>query len=396
MRIAYICMDQGIPVFGRKGCSIHVQEVVRTLLAHGARVDLFSPRCEGDPPPGLESARLHALPAPDVKHPAYRERAAFQTNYKLRQTLEQAGPFDLVYERYSLWSHEGMDYAQSKRVPGVLEVNSPLIDEQARERVLVDRGLAAWVAHRAFGNATILAAVSDEVAAYLERYPEVDGRLHVVPNGVNPDRFPAELEPTCPAPSGTFTVGFVGTLKPWHGVPILIEAFDRLRALEPDVRLLLVGDGPERERLEADVSRRGLRGAVHFTGSVDATDVPGLLASMEVAVAPYPNLAYFYFSPLKVFEYMAAGRSVVASRIGQLKGLVDHEVSGLLCAPGDAAELTEALVRLRREQALRDRLGKAARMRVRQYHTWEAAVRRVFRLAGMLPEFGSGRALGAA
>jgi glycosyltransferase involved in cell wall biosynthesis len=252
------------------------------------------------------------------------------------------------------------------------------------------------VAHRVFGNATVLAAVSDEVAAYLERYPAVDGRIHVVPNGVNPDRFPVQLEPTCPAATGTFTVGFVGTLKPWHGVRTLIEAFGRLHALDPDVRLLLVGDGPERERLEADVSGRGLRGAVQFTGSVDAGDVPGLLASMDVAVAPYPKLGYFYFSPLKVFEYMAAGCAVVASRIGQLKGLVEHEVSGLLCAPGDATDLAEALLRLRREPALRARLGKAARMKARQFHTWEATVRRVFRLAGMLLDTGSGRTIGAA
>jgi glycosyltransferase involved in cell wall biosynthesis len=389
-------MDQGIPVFGRKGCSIHVQEVVRTLLAQGAAVDLFTPRSEGVPAPGLERAQLQVLPAAKLKHPAARERAAFETNRALRNALERAGPFDLVYERYSLWSHEGMDYAQSKAVPGVLEVNAPLIDEQARERVLVDRAQAEWVAHRVFGNASVVTAVSDEVAAYLKKYAEMEGRVHVIQNGVNPDRFPAELKPTHPASNGIFTVGFVGTLKPWHGVETLIDAFDRLRTLDPSVRLLVVGDGPERARLEADVSRRGLPHAVHFTGSVDAVEVPGLLASMEAAVAPYPKLEYFYFSPLKVFEYMAAGCAVVASRIGQLKGVLEHEVSGLLCDPGDAAELAGALLRLRREPDLRDRIGKAARLKVRQVHTWEATVRRLLQLAGIAPLRAPGRTLGAA
>src|SRR5262249_53202779 len=84
--------------------------------------------------------------------------------------------------------------------------------------------------------------------------------------------------------------------------------------------LLIVGDGPERPRLEADLCARGLRELTQFTGSVDSDEVPGLLASMEVAVAPYPKLASFYFSPLKVYEYMAAGLPIVASRIGQLAG----------------------------------------------------------------------------
>ena len=107
------------------------------------------------------------------------------------------------------------------------------------------------------------------------------------------------------------------------------------------MRLLVVGDGPERSQIEGDLAARGLREAVEFTGSVDPSEIPGLLASMDAAVAPYSNLRDFYFSPLKVYEYMAAGRAVVASRIGQLDGLIEHGVSGLLCTPGDSRELAE-------------------------------------------------------
>jgi glycosyltransferase involved in cell wall biosynthesis len=396
MRVAYVCTDQGIPVFGRKGCSIHVQEVMRALIGLGAQVDLFTPRNEGEPPLGLESVQLHPLPIAAQKNPAAREQMAFEANSHLRQALERAGPFDLVYERYSLWSYEAMDYAQAARVPGLLEINAPLIAEQAHHRVLVDRPRAEWVAHRAFGNATALIAVSQEVATYLGRFPDVEGRVQVIPNGVNPDRFPADLPPSFPGATGTFTVGFLGTLKPWHGLQTLVQAFDRLHAIDPALRLLLVGDGPQRSCLQDDLTTRGLQDAVHFTGSVDPTEVPGLLASMEAAVAPYPNLGHFYFSPLKVYEYMAAGCAVVASRIGQLDGLIEHEVTGLLCTPGDARELAGALRRLRGDPALRDRLGQAARAKVRQAHTWDATVRRILQLAGMVPKDGLILANGAA
>jgi glycosyltransferase involved in cell wall biosynthesis len=177
-------------------------------------------------------------------------------------------------------------------------------------------------------------------------------------------------------------VGFVGTLKPWHGLGTLAEAFARLRHRHMHARLLVVGDGPGRQNLEADLEARGLRGDASLVGAVAPEEVPGLLASMDVAVAPYPELADFYFSPLKVYEYMAAGLPVVASRVGQLAELIRPGDNGLLCPPGDAAALAEALVQLWQRPALRRRLGEAARADVLQNHTWDAVARRVLDLAG--------------
>src|SRR5207245_9964407 len=127
--------------------------------------------------------------------------------------------------------------------PGLLEVNAPLIEEQAVHRGLRDTRGAAHVATRVFQAATALVAVSTEVAAWLERRPSARGRVHVLPNGVDPDGFRPAVPPAAPAPPGTFTVGFVGSMKPWHDLPVLIEAFARLHAEEPATRLLLVGGG---------------------------------------------------------------------------------------------------------------------------------------------------------
>jgi glycosyltransferase involved in cell wall biosynthesis len=251
------------------------------------------------------------------------------------------------------------------------------------------------VAHRAFGNATALIAVSSAVAAYLRGFADAERRIHVIPNGVDPERFPEDLMPSCPGEPGSFTVGFVGTLKPWHGLQTLVRAFDRLHAAGTGARLLIVGDGPGRRDIEDDLRDRGLRRAAHFTGSVDPTEVPGLLASMDAAVAPYPNINGFYFSPLKVYESMAAGCPVVASRIGDLDALIEHGVNGLLYRPGDVAELADALLRLRRDPALRRRLGQAARATVRRSHTWDAIVGRILRLATEAAETDLAMALGA-
>ncbi|MGE5194003.1 MAG: glycosyltransferase, partial [Deltaproteobacteria bacterium] len=141
--------------------------------------------------------------------------------------------------------------------------------------------------------------------------------------------------------------------------------------------------GPEKPALLEDLEARGLQNAAQLTGAVDPDAIPGLLASMDVACAPYPDLSDFYFSPLKVYEYMAAGRPVVASRIGQLADLIQHEVSGLLCPAGDAGALAAALQRLRDRPDLRRRLGTAARETVQRKHTWKSVVGRLLNLAGV-------------
>jgi glycosyltransferase involved in cell wall biosynthesis len=381
MRIAYICADRGVPVFGQKGSSIHVQEVIAGLIAQGARVDLFATRLEGDPPPGLENVRLHPLPTVPRGDSVTREQRALAANHGLQTALLEAGPFDLVYERYSLWSFAGMVSARAMGIPGLLEVNSPLILEEAQHRGLCDRAGAERVAERAFGAASALIAVSEEVGAHLEQFPEARGRIHIVPNGVNPARFPVNLEPALlPAP-GTFTIGFVGKVRPWHGIPVLVDAFEIFHEREPRSRLLIVGEVPEMASLTAELSARGLLEAVQFTGPVAPSQVPGMLASMDVAVAPYPSQSEFYFSPLKVYEYMAAGLPVIASRVGQLVRLIEQDVNGLLCPPGDPIALADALGRLQRDPALRHRLGSAARARVLNEHTWNIVAGRILELA---------------
>jgi glycosyltransferase involved in cell wall biosynthesis len=350
----------------------------------GAEVELFSPRVEGDPPPDLSSLVVHALPAIPTSDAVTREQTALAGNSHLYERLQRAGPFDLVYERYSLWSVAGMQYARVSGVPGLLEVNAPLIEEQAAYRGLVDRASAEQVAERVFADAESIIAVSTGVRTYLHRYPAARGRVHLVANGVNPARFPPGATPSHPGSTESFTVGFVGSLKPWHGLAILVDAFARLHASCPSTRLLVVGDGPQRKSLEADLSARQLSGAAEIVGAVAPSAVAGLLASMDVAVAPYPQQEHFYFSPLKVYEYMAAGIPVVASRIGDLPDLIQDGRNGLLCRPGDAVELAAALVRLQQDAELRVRLGLAGRQSVLQHHTWDAIARRILNMAGVV------------
>ncbi|MDO4231737.1 MAG: glycosyltransferase family 4 protein [Lautropia sp.] len=381
--IAYVCADAGIPVFGTKGASIHVQSIVRALIKQGHRVTLFASRFDGPVPPGLDTVCCVPLPAIPKGMAEERAMACLRSNDDTCRLLDAHGPFDLVYERYSLWSDAGMRWADAQGVPGLLEVNAPLIDEQRTHRTLVMPEKAEEIARSVFNLATALLPVSPAVGAYLEGWTGDSSRIHVIANGVDPDRF-AHCA-TDRAQQGlegrTCVVGFVGTLKPWHGLPLLVDAFALLHRQRPEARLLVVGDGPCRTEIEESLAQRKLSDYCHFSGAVQADDVPDLLTQMDIATAPYPSQQDFYFSPLKIYEYLAAELPVVTTRVGHLDSVVMDGVDGMLVAPDDPQALADALMQLVDDPARRRQMGHAGRERIIAGHSWDAVVERFLSIA---------------
>ena len=365
--VAYVCADPGIPVFGTKGASVHIQEIVRAWRHRGAHVEVFCVRRGDAVPQDLADLPVHVVTVGGKgMEPAEREQAQRAAADRLAELVLELGP-DVVYERYSLFSQVLATTAGALGVPGILEVNAPLIDEQRTHRVLVDEAGAASALLHQLGAADVVACVSEPVAAWVrDRIPAAAQgptapTVTVVPNGVNT----ARVRPVTPA-EGTPVVVFVGTLKPWHGVEHLLEA-QRL-ATRP-WRLRIIGDGPQREAVEALVAGHDLD--VELVGAVVPQDVPAALEGARVAVAPYPDSGDHYFSPLKVYEYAAAALPTVASRIGQIPAVVRDGVTGLLVPPSDPAALAAAVDALVADPARAARLGAAARELMVARHSWD-------------------------
>lgn len=375
-RVAHVCIDPGVPVFGTKGASVHVQEIVGAWRRRGADVRIYCTRTGSDVPPDLADVPVTCIPvtAPRDDHAA-RERAQAQAATDIAAAVIRDG-VDVVYERHSLFSTALADVTATTGAAGILEVNAPLIDEQARHRVLLDTDAAHRALRTQVQAAARTVAVSDPVAGWVRSH--VPGATPMVcPNGVDTTRFTPGTphHPTAEAPA---TVVFVGTLKPWHGVEVLLEAAALARA---PWRVRIVGDGPQAGALADQAARLDLD--VDFVGAVDPAAVPALLHDVHLAVAPYPAGQDQYFSPLKVVEYAAAGLPVVASAVGQIPHLVHDGVTGLLVPPSDPEALATAVDALVRVPSRARRLGAAARARAEARHTWDTVLDRV--LDGLAP-----------
>lgn len=374
MDIAYVLADPGIGVFGSKGASVHVQEMIRALRHHGHRVTVFCVR-RGEKdgreliPDDLADLPVVHVPVPSGRGP--QRETSLQVAAAALAAAVGEGDFDLVYERHSLFSDAGLRTG----LPLILEVNAPLIEEQATHRALYDEATARRLSAEMFAAADVVSCVSRPVADWVKSLAP-GARTQVSPNGVNTRRItPGGRR------QGPLTVGFVGTLKPWHGTGVLLQAVALARA---PWQVEFCGTGPQLEALEEQARILGLTDRVRFHGAVAPADVPGILAGWHAACAPYPQAEGHYFSPLKVYEYMAAGLPVVASRVGELPTLLD--ACGLLTEPGDPDALATALDRLGSDPALRDRLGRAARRHVEDHHTWND------RCAGLLSAVSAGSA----
>jgi glycosyltransferase involved in cell wall biosynthesis len=409
VKILSLSADLGIPVLGGKGAAVHVRAMAHALSDAGHDVVLVAAartKSPWDAPAPCPVPVVHVPPPPlavevsqavrafarqigaadaaagEVRRVAYdRELLA-----ALRRTFEHDPPA-LVYERASLLSTAGLAFAREVGAVHLLELNAPLSDEHQRYR---NGGALAALASSA--EAWLLAgtdgvlAVSSPLATYVRALGTPADRVHVVPNGVDTATFaPGPPTPGLRARYGLGpgpVLAFVGGLRPWHGVESLPAIVEQVARRHPDVQLLVVGDGPLRGVVEQEARALGVGARVRCTGPVPHDLVAPLLREAAVALAPYPAPAHaFYFSPLKVFEYMASGVPTVAPAIGQIADLVRDGDTGLLYPAGDVEACAARCVALLDAPAAAARLGAAAAAHIRGHHTWAHNARRVVALA---------------
>jgi glycosyltransferase involved in cell wall biosynthesis len=296
--------------------------------------------------------------------------------------IEQADP-DFIYQRYARFSWAGVVAANRTKRPLFLEYNGSEVWVGRHWDRVGSLDLLERYERLNLDAAARIFVVSDVERRNLEARGVAADKIVVNPNGVDVERFRpgvagADVRRELGIRDDKVVAGFVGTFGPWHGVEKLAEAIKLIP--NERVRFLLVGSGSlhveVEKRLEAEVAS----GRVIFTGAVGHERVPGLLDACDILVAPHVPLAdgsEFFGSPTKIFEYMAMGKGIVASRLGQIGEVLVNEETALMVEPGDVGELMSAIMRLVESEDLRRSLGSKAREVAEREHTWTHNARRV-------------------
>lgn len=407
MKILYICSDAGIPVLGRKGASVHVRSLATAFTDAGHSVVLATPLLTKSPweAPAPFGAQIMHVPASEstvdaidsvrgyvdaigaaASLPGEVRRILYnqQLEAKLLRRFEQAPP-DFVYERAALYSTAGVTVARALQVPLVVELNAPPSLEQSTYRESSLPALAQQAERRTLAGADIVLAVSSPLRDYVVGLGVAPERVVVVPNAIDPKLFTPGAASAATRARWRIgegpVLGFVGGLRPWHGVRALPALLERLSRRHPSIQMIIAGDGPLRDELSRACGDLGLSDRVVFTGALAHEEVAEVVRLFDIAVAPYDQADHlFYFSPLKLFEYMGCGAPVVAAAVGQIADVVRDGDNGLLYPPGDAGAMAAACERLLGDPALRERLGRAAARLVHDRYTWSANARSVVEL----------------
>ncbi len=288
-----------------------------------------------------------------------------------------------VWQRHDLFHDAGVTAAKALERPLVVFTPALIVQEAAGWGVKRPgwQGILERTAEAPLLKAADLVACgSIEIAEQVGRLGVPEERLLVTPNGVDPEMFSPDRRGDEVRKrlglDGRFVIGWVGSFRKFHGLDMALEAMKRIESEIPEATLLLIGDGLERAHIEETVGTLGLRNVV-MTGTVGYLEIPEHVAAMDVAVITDRGTGSFHYSPLKLREYMAAGKAVIAPRIGEMaRWLADGE-DAVLVESGDTEGLATAIVDLHERPELRAKLGDAARRKILEQATWDIQLLRI-------------------
>ena len=365
---------------------IHIAEMVNAFRQLGHEVKVIGPSIQHIE--GIEQNTKRYLWVKKIFRGPFYELAELGYNlvgyWSVCKAIKEFKP-DFIYDRYIIFNYSVVASGLQNNIPVFLEVNAPLAFERDNERdeclyfKKIAYSLEKFICSKAFK--TIV--VSTPLKNYLVKQGVPPSKLICLPNGVNTDIFcPVQknkkiLQKYC-LNENDIIVGFVGILRPWHGLDILLQAISEIVNKEDlKCKLLIVGDGPIRKELERDIKDRSLAGKVIITGRIPHNEINNYIGLFDIAVSPRTT---FYASPMKIIEYMAMAKPVVAPNLGNIRDIIKNKETGLLFENGNPVSLAKAIKALVSAESLRINLGITALNRVKKVLNWKANAKKIIEI----------------
>jgi glycosyltransferase involved in cell wall biosynthesis len=368
----------------------HVLEICRSL-ARADEVTLVSYSGPEDLPPGTNIRAVKFSPS-HFRSSGLQNLLNTVRMYSFLKQLGRSYQPDVVYARALGFGFGPLLYARNIGVPAVLEINGAWREERkmaiqkfpALKRTLISmiHGVRNLLQDSEARLATHLVTVTENLSTYLQKLGIPAKKILVVSNGVNIEHFKPLDKAACRKElgweQGLCTIGYVGGMTPWQGLDDLIDAFGKVLEHGRQARLVIVGDGPERSRLELLARPQIEAGSILFTGSQPYSLVPTIMCACDVLATPKKPLISGY-SPLKLYEYLASGRPVFASKLDGLE-VIAEAGAGVLFRANDQDDLVarlEAMLDMPSQEL--EEMGRRARQVAVERFSWDASSEKIRR-----------------
>lgn len=358
---------------------IHIQEMVNAFREAGHDVYLAGPAV-GTKHKNQNNPSLMSYLKKWVKGPAYEMMEIIYNIFgflSLKKAVKEFNP-DFIYDRYITFNYSSIAIGKKFNIPVFLEVNSPLAYERDHEpdEKLFFKKLAYYFETRICNDSFKTIVVSTPLMEYLISVGVDKNKVVVMPNGVNADTFqPKEKQEKILKLFGisqnTAVVGFSGILRPWHGIDLLLSAFQKVHIQKPDTVLLLIGDGPIRNDIETMAEKMNISDVLKISGRLNHADISDYISVLDIAVSPR---ATFYASPMKIPEYMAQKKAVIAPDTKNIRDLIKSGITGLLFKDGDVDSLSECMMQLLDNLEMREKISNNAYQETRNRLSWNKNV----------------------
>jgi len=383
LNILYVSADPRLGLSSGAGYSVHMKSVIEGFRRAGHHVECMIAGSEkfGNASRSLFPVLKKILPKSSALFLRdFVEAAQDILNLRKIRLRLQNRKFDFIYERYAAFHFAASMLGQRLRIPHILEVNSPEISERAEYEGFSLQRLGKKLELGVIRSASAVLVVSNTLREILIGEGISPQRIFVVPNAVDCELFnPYKVQPAILEGEGMqdkVVVGFVGSLARWHGVEVILGIAEEILSNSNQFHFLIVGEGKKSDYLKSVISLKGISQHFTLTGAVSHDTLPSLLQAMDITIAPYPKMKDFYFSPLKLFEYMAMEKPIVASKIGQIDEILG-DGHAILVEPGNAQEFAKAITNLADQPGVREQMGKKVRQKAQGCYTWDSNIKRI-------------------
>ena len=362
---------------------IHIDEMVNAFEELGHEVRLIGPAVGRKDAGQVEKESKFELVKKIVRGPAYELSELAYNLYgyaSLQKAVKDFRPH-IIYDRYITFNYSAVAVGRRNNIPTFLELNAPLAYERHHEddEKLYFKKTAYALERRISSDAFQTIVVSTPLKEYLLSIGVPGEKIMVLPNGANFNKFHSiqkdhNLLNNLGFSSRNKVIGFTGILRPWHGIDLLLKAFRKVHELFPQTVLLLVGDGPIKKDIETQAETLGCREALIITGRVPHHMVREYISLFDIAVSPKTT---FYASPMKILEYMAMSKPVLAPDTVNIQDIIEDKKSGLLFVPGDCDSLVQSLSVLIKNESFRRQVAENALNEVKWHRNWQNNAREI-------------------